>query len=421
MIATLIFILGLYLFFTNRKDYSLFLLFYLITAGFWIEGRFTGFFGMSLQLNDFGLLYLFFIMLYKFFTNKLESLPSDLKIVNYFVFFLFVSMLVDYFMNSTPFGDILATSRHWLFVLFVYLLPYYSKEDIKKGLQITVYFTLIQITLFLTEPLTGIVLFSYDGTAEALSIVTDRYALAPPLIIFIFSWVYSTEYISKPKKNLFILLILMAMAITLIRSWIIAVVMIFILSIFISKKESTGKKLLMIIGLFLFVVSISFYEPIANRFEESIGDISSINKNSKEVEGNMSFRLLLAGERLNYILKEMHTTVFGIGFISEQHYRGHFIYGLWDDDGFVVQLNTADIAWALFYLRLGLLGTILYLLIYYKFLKYFWKYRSNSVAIGGFYYLLMNLFLSLSGIAVAQGSFIVIPALLYKLVKESKK
>lgn len=422
MIGFSLFLLALYLFFSGRKKYSLFILIALSSSGFWIIGYVDNFFGLSIQLNDFALLYVFIILFYKFVTGRLRALPNELKFVNYFVIFLITSMFVDYFFNATSIGDILATSRQWLYVLFVYLIPYYTKDEVFSVLKMTAGFTVIQIALFLTEPLTGVVLFSPNGTLAALTMSgVERYAMFPPFLVFAFTWFFVNPNIVKRYKNLILILILMAVGLTLIRSLVIIIVLIFILSLFISVNQSVAKKVASVVGLLLFIFAISFYEPIASRFAESASDLNSISRNSNEVEGNMSFRLLLTAERLDYIFEEAHTTIFGMGFISEKHFRGHFIFGLPDDYGFTIQLDTADIAWALFFLRLGVLGTFLYLLIYFRLGLFFWKHKANYLALGGLYYLIMQLFLSLSGVAIAQGSFILIPALLYKLIKKGNQ
>jgi len=367
-------------------------------------------------LTDYGLMYIAIILIYKLYTNNLKKLPQELKFVNYLLVFIFIAIFVDLTYNGTSVDDIFRSSRLWLFFLFVYLLPSFSKDEILVTIKWIIYITIIELFLFLLEPLFGMAFFSDAGTIKALTIDPNgRYALIPPYLIFVFSWIYAGNIIKY--KNIILGLLFIAFVLTLTRSLILAILMVVIFSIFLVKGVSSLKRISIVVFLFLFAFSISFYEPLAKRFDEGASEFHS---SRIEEKGNMTYRLLLAGERLDFILKDVETTIFGIGYITEKHYHGHFKIGLKNDEGEVIQLDTGDIAWALLFIRLGLVGTFIFIALYIKLLNYFFKNRENRYALAGFYYLFIFLLLSTAGTIITMGTFIVIPALLYKLTSKDE-
>jgi len=419
MIPFLLFLLAMISFFSNKKSLSLFLLAALISGGFWIIGMSTTLLGFSVQLSDFALLYVFSILLVQLFRGKIKPLPLQLKPINYFLIFLLISMLIDATVNGTPLGDIFRTTRLWFFMFFAYLLPFYSKKTILQAIKYILLVTFIELLLFLIEPIVGKEFFSYAGTIEALKTTNiSRYALIPPFIFFFFVWVFSIKNLKPIYKTTLLSLIIIAVFITTTRSMVIGIALIFLISIVIAKKQNIIKKFTIVLALIITIVSISFYEPLSKRFVSGISDINSLQSGSSEVSGNMSFRLLLVAERLEYIMKTSQTALLGLGFISEKNYTGHqFSIGLLNEEGERINLDTGDIAWAIFTVRFGILGTLFYLFIYYRLAKHFWRYRGNIYAMIGFNYIILYLFLSTSGSMLSKGTFIFIPLLLYGLTK----
>lgn len=420
MVTSLVFILAIYFFFKNKKGLSLFLFIGLITGGFWILGIYGYILGYPIQSTDFAILYVLIILLYQIISKKLKKPSKIFSPVLFFLFFLFIAIFIDYSTNGTSLSDIFRTTRHWFLLLFIFILPAYSRKDIFKALKLSIYVTIIEIVLFLTEPLTGKVLFSPYGTLEALKMTDIRvYGLIPPLSVFLFTWTFQNHNIKNIYKAIVLLLIFVAILITTIRSLVIGVFIIIVASILLSKTQKLRNKVIMVFSIFLLILVVSLYKPISNEFSTIGTDITGALDRGERT-GNMSFRYLLTLERLEHILQNPKTAIFGIGFITEKNYSGQFTMGLRNDNGEIIQLDTADIAWSLFFLRLGLLGTFLYTMIYIKLLKYFFKNRSIFYGESGFHFLLFSFFLTLASAAMVNGSFFIIPALLYKLTKTTK-
>ena len=83
----------------------------------------------------------------------------------------------------------------------------------------------------------------------------------------------------------------------------------------------------------------------------------------------------------------MQYSIFGLGFISENNFKGNFKIGLLNEKNHVIQLDTGDISWALFFVRLGILGTIIYVSIYIMLMIYFYKNKASTYGKIGFLYI----------------------------------
>ena len=151
-------------------------------------------------------------------------------------------------------------------------------------------------------------------------------------------------------------------------------------------------------------------------------EIQKFSLTSNEIEGNYSFRILHAQERLNYITQNAQNTIFGLGNISEENFSEVFEIGLLEESGRITQLDTGDIAWSTFFIRLGLLGTVFYLFIFVRLLLNFYRIQKyNSLALVTFVYLLVNLtIMSFASSSMATGQFFLLPVLLYFLSKKGK-
>jgi hypothetical protein len=139
------------------------------------------------------------------------------------------------------------------------------------------------------------------------------------------------------------------------------------------------------------------------------------------VQGNFSFRIFQAAERLNYISQSFQYEIFGVGSITEQNFPYIFKIGLRNESGIVTQLDTADIAWSLLFLRLGFLGTFIYLIFYVNILFKLYKLKfSNPLVITTFVYLFINLsIISFASSNIATGQFWLFPVLIYYTINKN--
>ena len=121
----------------------------------------------------------------------------------------------------------------------------------------------------------------------------------------------------------------------------------------------------------------------------------------------------------------MITLLFGFGFMSEgsDYTIGNFdfIVGLENDEtGFVNQVDTSDIAWSVFVIRFGIVGTILYLIYYFLLVKFF-NSRINTNGVKAVFSTLALVFItSFTGVTILKMEFLAIILLMYLFIDRKR-
>lgn len=143
-------------------------------------------------------------------------------------------------------------------------------------------------------------------------------------------------------------------------------------------------------------------------------------------EATFTFRVLHFLERLYYASESWVTMLFGLGFMSEgSDYTMNsfdFIVGLENEDtGFVNQVDTSDIAWSIFVIRFGIIGTILYLIYYFTLINFFnKKYKAETLAKVAFSVLGVIFITSFTSVQIVSMEFISLILLVYVLLKRKE-
>ena len=99
-------------------------------------------------------------------------------------------------------------------------------------------------------------------------------------------------------------------------------------------------------------------------------------------DSSLLFRIAHFFERYMETTETTVGTLWGLGFMAEdsQYTENHFnfIIGLSDvQNEKTVQIDTSDIAWSIFIVRYGILGTFIYLLLYSYIILYYWRIKTN--------------------------------------------
>jgi hypothetical protein len=163
-----------------------------------------------------------------------------------------------------------------------------------------------------------------------------------------------------------------------------------------------------LIGTYVDIVSDRMnkaYVDLTNSFTQNIS-LTNIDQS----ENTFLFRIAHFWERLDYILKNQNGWLFGIGLISENSKNAKtlpFTNGLVSEiTGQVVQVDTGDLIYSPLILTTGVVGTIFYLFIFIKFLRYFSLNLDKSrFAIIGFLVLLNAFLISMSGTEMLSFTF----------------
>ena len=120
-------------------------------------------------------------------------------------------------------------------------------------------------------------------------------------------------------------------------------------------------------------------------------------------------------ERYMEVTETTIGTLWGLGFMAEgsRYTDNHFnfIIGLPNvqNEG-TIQVDTSDIAWSIFIIRYGILGTFIYLLLYGYTILYYWRIKNNFSAS-----VVLSLFLVL-GISFTSDQLYYTTALVFPLL-----
>ena len=105
-----------------------------------------------------------------------------------------------------------------------------------------------------------------------------------------------------------------------------------------------------------------------------------------------------------------------------QHLRLEYcIVGLENEEtGFVDQVNTGDIAWSIFVVRFGIIGTIIFLVYYFGLMRFFDKRSNDNIAKSAFSTMIGIFITSLTGTVILKLEFIAIFLFAYILIEKTK-
>lgn len=329
------------------------------------------------------------------------------RCVNLFFAFLIINGLYDIYLG-TAFGDVVRYLRYWTYLTVVYIVPYIRREWTLDSLKIIYYVTAACCLLLLFQRFTDITI------VEMRSIGVDRGVKPPSFSIWCAVMCLINVYrYGGAKRIVHLLIFLSPILLNMKMTYAISVLLIYVVYLLISSNLSLSRKLFGGLGL---AVAVGLFLSTATSFQERFVGMTQDagNIEQEEVTGNFSFRILHALERYNYITQESETAIRGLGYVSESNFkRDIFSIGLYNEFDEKVQLDTGDIAWSLFFMRLGLLGLAFYLFMYFRIAVEYGKHMHNNRFNGFFFSMLMVfiLFTSLGNAIIAYGDFFIYPLL----------
>lgn len=355
--------------------------------GNWLFGTNTSDFIVYHNLSDTGILLdicIAYILSRRKYRNGISIKFLRNGVTLFLVFFL-CTLMVDMVANTTSVVSDFKAVRKW--VPLVLLLVYYDRLRPEEGVRYFRYLIVLQCcfsALFIYEWLTDTTI-----TGAVRTLGGERASLPLPIALLLFSiLLYGSYGFSKKFRWMFFIVLFANIVACASRSFFISYAVVFAL-FFLYQKMSLKKIALVLFAALAMGAIFNTDNVLSRRFAESASDISSLRAGSNEVNGNFSFRLLHAGERLNYVLKSWQYTVFGIGQVEEKDLKTEiFSIGL-VRDGKKQQVDTGDIAWSIAFIRWGVVGTILYLVVFYfRFVRYYFRNRQYPFARAMFFYLI---------------------------------
>lgn len=415
----LIFLLSvIYLFFTRKIEIP-FVGLLVLASDYLGIGRFfaeneLNYFG---QPKDLGLVLLMLISIVVLMRYKDVNPPKFVskvyKYINLFLGFILFTIFIDFVANGIDAWSVARTSRHWL-MLLIYIplmrLPIMRLEKIVKMLY---RLTLVVSFIIVIEYITGYHYFTpemyetYAGNTIVLrGALPSTYALFYVLLV-------AMGYGSHNRVVRYFILAMLTFSLLISATKSIAIGL-FVGFVALAVYTSRGilKALPKIFSVTILAFIIMMVMPsLRTRLIYGQQNFGTLD------DGSTTFRMMLAEERYHYIAQESITYLFGIGNVTEDHFEGNFEVGHVNQEGERAQLDTGDIAWALTFLRLGMLGTILWIGLSLVFIWAFSKNLQNPYSIPLISYLLLNLLiLSFAGTTIYEASYWIIPLIVLDIV-----
>lgn len=407
-----LFILGIYFLLKSRYAYVLSIIVVLTTAYLQlpVDSKYLNVL-FEHNVSDLGLLlYLcFFVKIVGKYGISTQFIL--VKYVNIFFLFILLNGFYDY-INGVSISDILRYERKWILLSIVYIAPFIEEKDIIKSLKVVYNITLLCCLLLIFQRLTGLVLIEmrFDigrGTKP------PSYSIYCAVIALINMWNFKFG-----KRLLHSFIFILPIILNLKMTYSFSVFGIYMLYVMLASKWSLQRKIaisicFVSISLLFLLSSSSFNE----RFFRMTQEVNTIR--NYEASGNFSYRILHAKERLEYISSDPIMLLRGIGYVSESNFSHNtFALGTYNSESNTyAQLDTGDIVWSLLFVRLGLLGTLFYLLIYFSLIRIFYKYRDRNI-FNAYWFSLLVVFLvftSLGNALIGHDDFFIYPILFAKL------
>jgi len=418
MIGILLLIISVFLFNIKKFYASLMLFFLFVTNGFQVIPVNWLMMGSPLDKGtDLAIVYILFVTLKKSQLISLILKQNPIyKWCLYIIIFTTISIYYSFFFLEYPLTNIIQVYRQYL-VFFSFILFFVIPLPIlKKVFHTLALITIIQSFLFLLQIATGsILLLAVSGSENVTTTLSGAYIryynlpalLIPTLFYFLFVYKFKNFIYFYPT----IILLFLTVIGPLHRSGIMAVVAAITVYTILKKGNS-----IYLAGVAVLIISGSFISIVNERMNEAYLDLtatfnSNLNlQNIDQGDNTIVFRIAHFLERYDYMIKQPLGWLFGLGLISDNSplvKKLPFRNGLVSEvTGQVIQIDTGDLIYSPLLLTLGIVGTIIYLFFFIKFLIYFFKnFQYSNFAIIGFLTILNGFFLSMTGTEMISFSF----------------
>ena len=414
MLTIVLFILGLIFLWTRKYASLLTTIMILSTTFLQLQIKDGELFTIpGLNTHDFGFLLflLFFIRIASRYGCKFSGKAQ--QAVTLFLVFLLLNGIFDIFYNGTSAVDVIKYLKNWILLTIVYIYPYVKTDYIIKSLK-----QIYNITLIISIFVTICIVLRLD-----LGILwySEERGIKPPPDCMWFTTLAFFNLWGKNKIKSIIESFIFIIPVVLSLKMTYAVTIVLVLGFFILMNKTTktltkiALAILMIIGVSgVLYTSASFSERLTSVVAET-EDISQ-----EENSGNFSYRILHAQERWEYIKKDPIMLTRGFGYLHENNLKKQiFTFGTNHGEQ---QLETGDIVWSLFFLRLGLLGIFLYIYMYTTIFKQYYKKRDRKVCLLFASMMISYLvFTSLGNCIISYSYFFVYPILFLNLTNYNNR
>jgi len=339
------------------------------------------------------------------------------KFILVFILFVIANIIYSIIVKEYAIVDVIRASRHFLLFLSFFYFSKFNRKELVKLFKLLIYITIFVSILYILQYPLSTVLYGGDDVTTTLfkagGITWIRYYNIPILLTT------AIFYLLFIRKNFYLLIILFTAALLPLHRTLI--ISIFITILLITTKSNY--RFFSYVIIFIVALVISQIDLFSTRLTLGFQDVSDVYSKGTEIAGNtLGFRFAHFLERLNYIINHKNW-FFGLGFITEDSAFSnvlHFKIGLLNEKGGVVQVDTGDFSWSLLIVKLGIVGTLLFVFVYVQFFIQSLKYNSNC-RILLWSVLLISFLLSFSSTILFNHTTYVIIVFLYILVLKTNK
>ncbi|UFH56357.1 hypothetical protein [Spirosoma sp. KNUC1025] len=436
MVGILLTMLAIGLFLTQKYYPSLLIFFGFVSYGYLVIPPAFLLAGSPIEkTTDLAILYVLAILLFRLSTTSLIARKEP--VFRWILIFLGFALIDTFYSHEVLGYDLAGVIRvfrsNLIFLSFGVLVMVPTTELLRVWHSIAI-ITVLQCIIYLLQLPVGAVLLgaSYNITVNNMETIGwVRYYNTPSFLIPVFFYYLFVYRNSSRMLHWGIVGLLAATVIApMHRSYILIVVL--VISVYIMSQQTFSKRLIYIGMLVVAVNGALLIAPIRARVDTGLSDLSntfapgrSLAAVDYNAEDTFSYRMAHLFERVNYVLKEPGRLIFGVGMLSEdtqQAAKLNFEAGLFNERlGRISQVDTGDITWSLLILYLGVAGTILFIFMLIRFIRFFYQHRSMPLSVVGLLTLSTTLFLSFTGTDLVQIHFrailIMLLATTAKLVK----
>jgi len=293
--------------------------------------------------------------------------------------YVLLNFLGTVLFHIDSFSNALKVARPFFAFLIYFYFRSFKLRDFSRFLYLILIASLIQGFFYYLQ-LFGInVLVGRVDEAKRVGEIT-RYANYPSMASFFVYYFVLKAHVTIFKRIFFVLFFGSMLILGQMRGAIISMGFVFALFFLLKRKMKYVGYILVGVIVYQFAIAPMFEYRTRNSSSSTIADIVSVVKNPMSVyknymlqkqEGSFSFRIAMLSERVAYLFDNPQYLPFGVGCIHEESPANtfHFYLGTHDEMykyGYVM-LSSADIAWLGILMRFGLIGILLFI-----FLFYFW-------------------------------------------------
>jgi len=423
-----------------KRNYfgSIFTLIFLFTDGFDLAPAPGG----TMSYGNVGLIYLIFLLINGksrgiicFSKNMIERQFSRLGV------FFILSCFFSYFYYEFPAFEIMRVVK-WIIPFWsVYLFRLLKRDDFHRMMRLLLNITIILNIIFIVQCLTGVIIFNYYTDHVSVNSSGFYRFYNKPIFstFFLFYLIYNRGQYKKWIYRISVLILCAALLLTLNRMEIIAVMLGYIICLFVVPEMKNKISKVILICLFTIPV-ITIFElrdkdssnGTSGRDDIAIllkGGFKDYTYDGHSEGGTMTFRIAMMYERIMYIKdRNIAEIAFGLGLGHSDCERTQKLYdfkiGTFTASNVAVrvsQLSTADFAWVGMLCQWGILGMSLFCMMFYRLFHFFFSCRNNTWALVCVGYLIYLIVCSFAGSFSVEANMYLLPFMTYYYLLECRK